>query len=139
VLPHGQQAALQTLNTRKPEVGFCRREQVRFVTTPNVYSGSESGLGIQHLNVEAQLEPSPIEIVYRPDANRERGFEEGGSYEFSTISCHTGTGMNELRAQPDNLPWKESGVIRNSHKIRDLIFWQANCIQSGNTCNFVPF
>jgi hypothetical protein len=37
--------------------------------------------------------------------------------------------MNELRAQPDILPWNESGVIRNSYKIRDLTFWQANCIQ----------
>jgi hypothetical protein len=37
--------------------------------------------------------------------------------------------MNELRAQPDNLPWKKSGANRNSYKIRDLMFWQANCIQ----------
>ena len=37
--------------------------------------------------------------------------------------------MNELRAQPDNLPRKKPGVVRNSYKIRDLIFWQANCIQ----------
>ena len=79
------------------------------------------------LNLEARLEPSPIEIVYWPDANRERVFEEGGSYEFSTNILPCSPSMNELRVQPDNLPWKQSGVIRNSYKIRDLIFWQANC------------
>jgi hypothetical protein len=37
--------------------------------------------------------------------------------------------MNELRGPLDNLSQTKSGFLCNSHKIRGLVFWQANCIQ----------
>jgi hypothetical protein len=37
--------------------------------------------------------------------------------------------MNELRGPPDKLPQTEFRLIRNFHKIHDLVFWHANCIR----------
>ena len=84
---------------------------------------------LQEITLEVRLEPSPIEIVYAPHANRGSGLRRAGKSleRFDLLDLETG--RNELRELLDNLPHMKGEPIRNSHKIRGLVFWQNNCLQ----------